>query len=288
MQNVLDVMSLDDVITDSSSANRNTDTPPVLPATALPPLTNIAAIEHVRLPVFWRYSPQQWFTHAEAIFHTNRIKSDLTRVNHVLSALDEGDIRTVSDLLGVDIRYETLRSRLIAAYVVPQATRFRTIVQLGGMVDRQLSQMLRDMRSVLPDGIGDDTLKEFWLQKLPPAIRTVISGLDGSLESLAERADRVMNTNVGHNIAAVSTSNEPDSRFRCIKNAILALTAQIATFTTMQPSQNRSRSGNGHRSSSRTRSRSRPRNDGWCFYHNRFGKDAMNCRGECTFHSENQ
>jgi len=144
------------------------------------------------------------------------------------------------------------------------------------------------MRSVLPDGTGNVALKEFWLQKLPPAIRTVISGLDGSLESLAESADRVMNANAGHDIAAVSTSNEPDSRFRSIENAILALTAQIATLTIMQSSQNRFRSGNRHHSSSRTRSRSRPRNDGRCFYHNRFGKDAKNCRGECTFHSENQ
>jgi len=37
------------------------------------------------------------------------------------------------------------------------------------------------MRSVLPEGIGDAALKEFWLQKLPPAILTVISGLDGAL-----------------------------------------------------------------------------------------------------------
>jgi len=145
----------------------------------IPTPQNISAIEHVRLPGFWRHSPQQWFTHAEAVFHSNRIRADLTKLNHVLTALDEDRIRTVSDLLGPNAQYLAVRDRLISAYAVPQATRFRTIIQHGGMGDRRPSQMLRDMRSVLPEGIGNAALKEFWMQKLPPTILTVISGLDG-------------------------------------------------------------------------------------------------------------
>jgi hypothetical protein len=55
------------------------------------------------------------------------------------------------------------------------------------MGDRRSLQMLRDMRSVLPDSTDDTALKEFWLQKLPSSILPVIFGLGGSLESLAER-----------------------------------------------------------------------------------------------------
>lgn len=139
-----------------------TTQPPLAPALEqLPPSDNVATIEHVRLPGFWRHSPQQWFLHAEAVFLNNRVRSELTKVNHVLTALDEDGIRAVSDLLGVKGQYSAVRDRLISAYAVPQATRFRTIVQHGGMGDRRPSQMLRDMRSVLPEGIGDAALKEF-------------------------------------------------------------------------------------------------------------------------------
>lgn len=65
---------------------------------------------------------------------------------------------------------------------------------------------------MLPVGIGDDALKGFLLQKLPPAVLIVIYGLNGSLESLAERADRVNDARTGHYISAVSTISESESR----------------------------------------------------------------------------
>lgn len=79
------------------------------------------------------------------------------------------------------------------------------------------------MRNVLPVGIGDDALNEFLIQMLPPAILTVISGLDRSLESLAERANRVMDASTCHYIFAVSTTSESNSRLHVIENSILVL-----------------------------------------------------------------
>lgn len=290
---LLDVYTLDGTVNQPiEDPNAGKVQPPPFPnvepradnASSSAPWPNtIAAIEHVRLPSFWRHSPQQWFIHAEAIFHSNRVRSDLTKVNHVLTALDADGIRTVADLLGADAQYSVVRNRLISAYAVPQATRFRSIVQPGGMGDRRPSQMLRDMRGVLPEGIGDAALKEFWLQKLPPAILTVISGLDGSLDSLAERADRVMDASTSREISAVS-----DHCCRSMESAFAALTAQIAALVTSQSTQNRQpRSGNRSRTRSRTRSQSRQRNKDLCYYHDRFGKDAKNCRDPCNFNSKN-
>lgn len=289
-----DAFSVDNEIVNAPS----NAVPPVVPSLVTPPPVaatdfdaSVAAIASVRLPGFWRHSPKQWFTHAEAIFANQRIRADLTRVNHVLASLDEDGIRTVSDLLGPDARYALIKERLITAYAVPQATRFRSIVQPGGLGDRRPSQLLRDMRSVLPEGIGDAALKEFWLQKLPPAILTVIAGLDGSLDSLAERADRVMDVSMAHDVAAVSASSEPD-RLRRIEDSILALTTQIAALATMQTHNRPSRFTSSNqrdqnRSPSRPRSRSRTRNKEWCSYHNNFGKRARNCRPPCTFVTEN-
>ncbi|KAL4127494.1 hypothetical protein QTP88_011661 [Uroleucon formosanum] len=153
--------------------------------------TEIASIAHVQLPSFWRHAPRQWFTHADAIFHTSRVRSDLSRVNHVLASLDDEGIRTVSDLLGVDASYSLMRERLISSYTALHSARFQSIVQPGEMGDRTPSQLLRDMREVYPEGMPDATLEQFWLAKLPTAVRTVIAGFSGPLDTLAERAYRI-------------------------------------------------------------------------------------------------
>lgn len=277
--------NLIDMLT-TENANASLTTPPP-PGGQVDLNAAVAALSTMRLPTFWRHAPEQWFVHAEAIFHNQRIKSDLSRVNHVVASLDEDGIRTVADLLGLEASYASIKSRLIAAYVVPPATRFRSIVQPGGLGDRRPSQLLREMRSGPTDGIGEKALKEFWLQKLPPAIRTVVISLDGDLDSVAERADRIMDA-TSHDIASVSTYADTD-RLRAIENSILTLTTQIAALATTQANQHRTSRSNtqsmSHRS--RSRSKSRPRDDNWCFYHNTFGTNARKCRDPCTFRSEN-
>lgn len=249
----------------------------------------VAALSTTRLPGFWRHSPESWFIHAEAIFQNQRIRADLSRVNHVVSTLDEDGVRSVADLLGPDAKYDIVKNRLINTYSIPQSTRFRSIVQPGGLGDRRPSQLLRDMRSVPTNDIGEKALKEFWLQKLPPMIRTTVIGLDGNLDHLAERADLIMDATSNHDISSVSTRSDND-RLSTIEKSILALTTQIAALATVQHSTPlRESRSNVRRNSQRSRSRSRtvPRNSAWCYYHNRFGDNAQNCREPCSFTSGN-
>lgn len=101
--------------TNTASANSNvnvgdpplTATPPLEPQTL--PLFDIDSLTSVRLPGFWRRSPQRWFTHVEALFHSHCVRSDLSRVNHVLTSLDEDGIRAVEDLFGIDVKYSADR-----------------------------------------------------------------------------------------------------------------------------------------------------------------------------------
>jgi len=107
----------------------------------------------VLLSGFRRHSPQQWFIHAEAIFQTNRVRSDLVKPR-----ARRPRRRRRSHHIGPTpgIQYSLVTHRLINAYSIPQATRFRTIVQPGGTGGSPaILQMLRDVRSALPDGIGD-------------------------------------------------------------------------------------------------------------------------------------
>jgi len=264
----------------------------------------ISAVTSVHLPPFWRQSPTQWFVHADAMFANKRIRSDLTRVNHVLEALDEDGVRAVMDLLGADASYDALKQRLIATYTIPQATRLQRIIQPGGMGDRTPSRLLRDMREVYPDGMMDSTLGALWLGKLPPAVRTVIAGLSGTTDFLAERADRVWEACADPELLAVARSCEQDGQprevapvqvqvsdacFTALENAVHALTAQVASLATSQAATLSrvpvDRVAHHRRERSRSQSQPRPGNAklGWCYYHDRYGADARKCRDPCTY-----
>ncbi|XP_050063185.1 uncharacterized protein LOC126552516 [Aphis gossypii] len=272
--------------------------------------SEISAVTHVRLPGFWQHSPLQWFTHADAMFANKRIRSDLTRVNHVLEALDEDGVRTVSDLLGPDASYDRVRQRLVTAYSLPPATQLQRIIQPGGMGDRTPSRLLRDMREVYPDGMSETSLVAFWMSKLPPPIRTVVAVLSGSGDYLAERADRVWEAYQTAELSAVDTDADrreastipprpgpaiapEDTRYTSMENAIHALTAQVAALATSHATAlayaNNDRAPQQQRDRSRSRSQPQPRSTptarGWCYYHDRYGADARKCRDPCTFAS---
>lgn len=243
-----------------------------------PSSVTVASVAQVRLPLFWRHSPREWFIHVEAVFDVHRLRSDLSRANHVVAALDEEGVRAIRDLIGPKVCYETLKQRLIAIFAVPQSARFRSFVQPGGLGDRRPTQLLRDMRSILPDGIGEDALKQFWLQKLPATTSAIIAGQDGSLEDLAERADRVMEAGPSFDLHAVNSTDASTDRFRTMENAIAALTTQVANLVTLQAA------AKPYHGRSRSRSKSRNNNNkNLCFYHDRFGADAKNCRPPCSF-----
>lgn len=160
-----------------------------------------AVLANSGLPSFWRHSPKQWFTHVDAVFRIGQVQSDVSRVNFVLAALDEDGIRSVADLLGEDVAYDTLRARLIYTYTMSLAKRIQSIIDPGDLGDRTPSQLLRDMRHICPDDMGNASLGYFWLQKLPKSLRPVIAGLSGSLNDIAERADRVMEASLSAKLA---------------------------------------------------------------------------------------
>jgi len=121
MQAWADILSLDNIVTNAETPNEPVSKTPAASTNTddttwshmsipdnptLMPL-NVDAIAQVWLPGFWRHLPQQWFTHAEAIFSNQLVRTDLSRVNHVLASLDEDGIRTVSDCLAR--KYNILR-----------------------------------------------------------------------------------------------------------------------------------------------------------------------------------
>jgi len=269
------------LLLENDNSPQPNDNPNSSPNVVSAPNVNLSAesIAHVRLPSFWRHSPREWFLHAEAVFANNRLRSDVSKANHVVAALDEEGVKSVCDLIGPNVCFESLKQRLIATFAVPQSTCFRSITQPGGIGDRRPTQLLRDMRSILPDGIGEDALKQFWLQKLPSTTSAIISGQDGTLEDLAARADRVMEaTSYSADVHAVNKTEPSNDRFRAMENAITALTTQIASLVTLQSTKR-------YHGRSRSWSKSRSGSNNLCYYHDRFGASANKCKPPCAYKS---
>lgn len=124
---------------------------------------SVASLGHV--PVLATLPPCE-VLHAEAFFAHHRLRSDVTKTNHVVSTLDEEGVRSVCDLLGPNVCYENFEQWLITTFAVSQLTRFHCMVQPCGLGDHRPSQLFHDMHAILPDGIGEDGLRQFWLQKL--------------------------------------------------------------------------------------------------------------------------
>ena len=113
---------------------------------------------------------------------------------------------------------------------------------------------------------------------MPSNIRAIVSGLDGTLSDVAERADRVLEASSSRDVFAVQ-SNNSDERLRVLEAAILSLTTQISNLLTSQQSR-----GNSGFRRNRSRSKSHTQNNvKWCSYHNQYGADARRCKPPCAF-----
>jgi len=108
----------------------------------------------------------------------------------------------------------------------PARTSDITVVRYWRLHYRTVTRVLATFASTMVHARGNavpqSSMNQRFIFKLPLTILTVIFGLDGSLESLAERTDLVADASTGHDLAAVA--REPD-RMQSMENAITALTA---------------------------------------------------------------
>lgn len=174
-----------------------------------------------------------------------------------MAALDQEGVSTIVDLLGSGASYTALRERLVGAYERPRTARCRELVTPGGIGDRRPSQLLRDMRNSVPAGISEDAL--FWMQKLPSNVLAIVASLEGSLDSLASRADRVTEALSPQGIdAALDRDTEADVEKR--------LSALSQSMNVQESSQ---------------RKLSRQEQSTTFYYHRRYGNKARKCRSPC-------
>ncbi|GFS68867.1 hypothetical protein NPIL_484051 [Nephila pilipes] len=152
------------------------------------------------------------------------------------------------------------------------------------------------MKELAGTAINDDFLRNLWLQRLPAEIQTILSVSSEKLENLAKLADKITEVRASPftpNVFAVSGRSEQSSDSpHSPLNEMVALRGEIAALSKQVERLSRDRSRNQSRrrySKSPYRSKTPSRredykfNDKFCYYRNRFGSKAKNCREPCTF-----
>ncbi|XP_015925323.2 uncharacterized protein [Parasteatoda tepidariorum] len=240
----------------------------------------------VKAPPFWKNNPALWFVRLEAQFDLAKITADITKFNHVLSAVESDILNYVSDLVlkpPENDKYEALKKRLVELHSESEASKIRTLLQGLELGDQRPSQLLTRMRSLAGDNVGDTLLKSLWLGRLPNGTQTILAALSEDLDQLATVADKINDLSIHQGVNSVAaTSNSHTSR---LEQQVAQLTQQVNELTAFVK-RSRSPAPNHFRKRSSSRTRFKKFKDpanGKCFYHTNFGKNAKKCTQPCNF-----
>lgn len=247
-----------------------------------------------RIPEFWKDQPRLWFTQLEATLAPQK-QGDDYKYNMVIAKLSKEEILQVNDLISsppTTEKYKSIKERLIDCYEESEHQQFEKLLTNMELGDQKPSQLLRKMRVLGRNKIGDETIKLLWLRLLPPTVTTVLAVTeDIDIEKMSHIADKIIMNSKITEVSAVSR-NTDDSGTALILAQLAKLQLEIDAIQ-----QNRG----GHRRNNykhqrfttrpSSRSTSQERNQ-FCYYHNKYRKYARNCIKPCSwnpnFYNKNQ
>ncbi|GFT01893.1 retrovirus-related Pol polyprotein from transposon 297 [Nephila pilipes] len=154
----------------------------------------------VKVPPFWRVNPEEWFGQMEIQIILPRIKIEITKFLHIISAFLPEELDIVGDIIlnpPAEKPYTALRNRLCSQYADSEKQRLHDLIfgmQLG---DHKPSRLLLEMRSKAGNTMMEKLLKSLFLQRLHAHVQQILAISNDQLEKLAEVADG-MRAAAGH------------------------------------------------------------------------------------------
>lgn len=272
--------------------------------------TEVAGIAlSMRVPAFWRDRPRLWFITFEAATHDLK-KGQTQLAQLVIAQLEKQDIEQISDLLynpPADNYYDALKKRLTSVYEESEGRQFQKLLSEMELGEQKPSQLLRRMRDLAREKVPESTLRLMWMNHLPVHVRSVLVVSDtisktAALDELALLADKMLeqtqeisaiSPQVHHQQHRAPTSSAPlpheDAKY--LIEEIRKLSLEVAALRSRPPYQRISYDRHAQRSRSNARSPSRSRGyqradqtpRSYCYYHQRFGRNARKCQSPCTF-----
>ena len=248
----------------------------------------------LRAPAFTSHDPNLWFTILEVNFKAYSISTSLAQFSHACTLLPSDVVAQVSDTItsapSSDTPYEDLKAAVLARLQSSVTARLQELLSKEELGNEKPSDLLRRMKRLLGDKSGsfDTTLfTHLFYQRLPPALqRNLFSVKDKlPLPDLAQLADDYMDSvptepTPTPSVAAVTSTSETQQ----LIHLVTQLSMKVNALEERLSDTRRPRSPSSRRFRSRSRSRGRyTHTPGVCFYHNRFGSDAIKCAKPCSF-----
>lgn len=234
----------------------------------------------LKIAPFWKKDPELWFVQLEKLFAIHKLTLDYTKFNHVVSVLDTDVLSSVRQIVispPETNKYDTIKNAIIANFTESSTNRLSQLLTGMELGDQKPSQLLARMRQ-LATGVLDDekTLKVLWIQKLHPTVRALLLAFpeNTSLDAHARQAD------VSTEAIQVASVNAIETPSQHKPDAIAELSRQFEVLATEVRQM---------REKEKYRKRSPPRanNNGLCWYHEKYGRQARSCRSPCNFKPKN-
>ncbi|ROT60615.1 hypothetical protein C7M84_021859 [Penaeus vannamei] len=171
----------------------------------------------VKLSPFCPQEATSWFRRAEIQFRLKRVTDPRTKADYVLEAIPEQLFPRVAAWLdnqdqNQDVEYENLKSYLLQEFTLSVSARAQKLLSLPHIPlgDNSTCSMERDTLLDLDPTTNKprrvDLMRELWLQRLPPSVRSALHEADDSpISDLIKKADNLIN--------AARASRKPDTTY---------------------------------------------------------------------------
>lgn len=274
-----------------------------------------------KLSPFCTERPDLWFITVEVKFNTTRTDDGRTKYLTVIKALDHETLEQLSDIAQQEPaqdKYKTLKGAIISRLSDSRQKQIHPLLRETILDNRKPSQLLRQMRELANGAVDDMILHQLWLERIPHQIKPhLITSSKLPLDAIAEFADhffellstsQVMAT-AARNFSSHSTQNpvSTDLKFleiqktldQCLRELnelkiqqqktqqqLLQQNLQQQQLLQQQTQFQQENQQLPHQSYNRSRPRSQtPVQNGICYYHQRYGKEARRCTLPCKFAS---
>lgn len=256
--------------------------------TTTPPL---AAHIAPKIPAFWPQDPELFFVRVEAEFNkaSPKITTESTKFSHLVGTLDKSTAALVrNQLLNPDPSepYSKLKDELIRKFTLSDHSR-QAQAKEETLGDQKPSALLCRLQQLLPvNKFSDAQIRDLFISKMPAHVQPVLATMSAqSLETVATTADAVIdfgppsaNINQVSNRGSetFSETSVTDQEIASLRQEVNFLRREIRTQSSRQQ---------WPQSSQQQRRQLPPRlsQQSQCWYHARFGKNALKCVKPCNF-----
>lgn len=270
----------------SAAANNNGgggDTPPVgdinvtsaYPRLPIPPLTENAVEAYFMSLDFW--------------FAASGVTNDLRKYNTVMAQVPPTKLLELTEIVRAtpaNGKYDYIKTQLIQHFTDSQTKRLQRVLSDMPLGDKKPSQLYHDMARVAGTALDETALRDLWAARLPTYTQAAVVAARGTLAEVLQTADRV-NESLGLRQSQVSSAEAVPTPPSEMALLVQQINETFRKFTDEFARERRSRSRSRDRSQSRSQqrdSRSTTPNDGdECWYHEKYGRNARQCRSPCSW-----